>query len=262
MPRERDEGSGQYTESYPAELFLDAIRDAEDGFAGTGTLAETVGCSERLALLKLDQLAGDGRVRSRDIGRSSVWLLADEESESIDEESRVETESTGGGQQSDGERVIRHHAAVHEMYQYLREQTTATRETLAELIATEAVSGETREEFLSGCFDTLGRLDAIDPPEESGQHWRFVERDLIDRLRADPTTDALLDALDEGYSIVVRMEFLGETYRLRLRVREGVYYCDTPVNLHRHDTEQEMRACIEKYGHADATIESVDRSNA
>jgi hypothetical protein len=30
------------------------------------------------------------------------------------------------------------------------------------------------------------------------------------------------------------------------------------VNLHRHETEEEMRACIEKYGYADAHIEAID----
>ena len=148
------------------------------------------------------------------------------------------------------------------MFQYLREQTTATREDLSELVASEAVSSEIKEDLVSECLDTLAQLDAIEPLAESGQHWRFVERDLIDRLREEPATDALLDALNDGYSIVVRTEFLGETYSLRLRVREGVYYCDTPVTLHRHDTERGMRACIEKYGHADATIEAIERPNA
>ena len=79
MPRKRDEASGRYTESYPPEAFLDAIREAEDGLAGTGEIAEAVGCSERLALLKLDQLADEGRIRRRNIGRSNVWLLTETE---------------------------------------------------------------------------------------------------------------------------------------------------------------------------------------
>jgi len=121
MPRERDEGSGQYTERYPPGVFLDAIRDTDDGFSGTGEIAERVGCSERLALLKLDRLANEKRVRRREIGRSSVWLLTDGESESMDNERSTDTQRTDGDRQSDARSLNRHHAAVHEMYQYLRE---------------------------------------------------------------------------------------------------------------------------------------------
>jgi hypothetical protein len=223
MPRERDEGSGQYTESYPLDVFLDAIHDAEDEFAGTGEIAEQVGCSERLALLKLDRLADEGRARSREIGRSSVWLLTDDESEPTDEEGTTGTERTGGDQQSDGWSLNRHHAAVHEMYQYLRKQTTVTRADLADLLALEAMPSETREEIPTDCFDTLGRLDSVVPPDESGHRWQFVGEEPIDRLMEEPSADALIDTLDEGHSVVVRTEFLGTTYRMRLRRRDGVY---------------------------------------
>lgn len=74
MPRERDEESGKYTESYPLALFVEAIRSAEGSMAGTQEIAETVGCSHRLALLKLNTLAEDGRIQRRDVGRSNVWL--------------------------------------------------------------------------------------------------------------------------------------------------------------------------------------------
>jgi hypothetical protein len=258
MPRERDEGSGQYTERYPFGVFLDAIRDAEDGFAGTGEIAKQVGCSERLALLKLDRLADEKRVRRREIGRSSVWLLTDGESESMGEEGAIDTERTEDSTRGDTRLPDHHHAAVHEMYQYLREQSTATREELSELVAVETAPGEGDEEFVTNCLDTLGRLSSVEPPSERDRNWRFVEGDPTDRLLEEPTADAFVDLLNEGYAIVVRAEFLGESYRMRLRLREGVYYCDTPVNLHRHDTEREVRACIEKYGHVHGTIVSIE----
>jgi predicted transcriptional regulator len=77
MPRKRDEESGQYTENYPLELFIDAIRDAEDNMAGTSEIAEIVGCSHRLALLRLNTLVEQGRIQRRDIGRSNVWMLTE-----------------------------------------------------------------------------------------------------------------------------------------------------------------------------------------
>ena len=258
MSRERDDGTGQYTERYPLDAFLEAIRDAEDGFAGTSAIAEQVGCSERLALLKLDRLADEKRVRSREIGRSSVWLLTDGESESMGEEDTVDTESNDDSEGSDARSLNRHHAAVHEMYQYLRGRSTATREELSELVAVETVPGEGAEEFITNCLETLGGLSSVEPPSERDRNWRFVEGDRTDRLLEEPTADGFIDLLNDGYAIVVRAEFLGESYRMRLRLREGVYYCDTPVNLHRHDTEREMRACIEKYGHVHGTIVSIE----
>ena len=41
--------------------------------------AEQCQRDERLALLKLDQLADEGRIRRRNIGRSNVWLLTETE---------------------------------------------------------------------------------------------------------------------------------------------------------------------------------------
>lgn len=81
MPRKRDEESGKYTENYPAERFIAALREAEGNVAGTSEIAETVGCSDRLTLLRLDALAEEGRIQRRDIGRSNVWMLADAETD-------------------------------------------------------------------------------------------------------------------------------------------------------------------------------------
>ena len=78
MPRERDSESGRFTESYPHAVFLDALRD-EDGMASTPEIADRVGCSGRLALNRLRDLADDGEVNQRKVGNANLWLLAEAE---------------------------------------------------------------------------------------------------------------------------------------------------------------------------------------
>jgi len=77
MPRKRDEESGKYTDSYGDDDFLAALRD-EDGVAGTSDLAAAVGCSSRHALNRLRELEDAGKVTSKDVGRSLVWMLDNE----------------------------------------------------------------------------------------------------------------------------------------------------------------------------------------
>ena len=50
--------------------------------------------------------------------------------------------------------------------------------------------------------------------------------------------------------MVVRTEFLGEEHEVTLRRDGDVFYCDTPTRLHRHESREEMRTCIEKQGYA------------
>ncbi|MCU4801582.1 hypothetical protein OB920_14480 [Halobacteria archaeon HArc-gm2] len=62
--------------------------------------------------------------------------------------------------------------------------------------------------------------------------------------------DELLAALDDGRRVVVRTEFLGEEHEVTLRRDGDVFYCDTPTRLHKHESREEMRTCIEKQGYA------------
>ena len=71
------------------------------------------------------------------------------------------------------------------------------------------------------------------------------------------SADEVLSALDDGRSVVVRVEFAGATHEVTLRFDGNTYYCDTPTRLHRHTDEAEMRGCIENDGYAsDGTTES------
>lgn len=63
------------------------------------------------------------------------------------------------------------------------------------------------------------------------------------------TAMEVLDTLKDGEHIVVRTEFLGSTHEVTLRWDGDTFYCDTPTRLHKHDTEDEMRSCIERQGY-------------
>lgn len=75
MPgKDREEGSGKYTTSYPDSDFLEAIQQF-DGMAGTSEIAEEVGCTRRTAYTRLKTLEEDGRINSRKVGNSLIWTV-------------------------------------------------------------------------------------------------------------------------------------------------------------------------------------------
>ena len=77
MPRERDRDSGKYTEAYSDEEFVDAVRDS-DGAATTTEVSEVLGCSNRTALLRLQDLADAGELKRRKVGTVNLWSLKED----------------------------------------------------------------------------------------------------------------------------------------------------------------------------------------
>lgn len=71
--RDRDEGSGKFTEKYPSSDFLEAIEEL--GPSGTTDISDYVECDRRTAYLKLKSLEEDGEVQSQKIGNSLLWEL-------------------------------------------------------------------------------------------------------------------------------------------------------------------------------------------
>jgi Mn-dependent DtxR family transcriptional regulator len=71
MP-DRDEESGQYTGQYTTEDFLNAI-NTEGGMAGTGEIAEIVGCAHDTAYKRLQKMEDEGLVSSRKVGNTLLW---------------------------------------------------------------------------------------------------------------------------------------------------------------------------------------------
>jgi len=73
----RDDESGEYTETYPPDAFIAAL-EAEGGSAGTQPVADRVGCSYETAYKKLRALADDGRINRRKVGNANLWEVDDE----------------------------------------------------------------------------------------------------------------------------------------------------------------------------------------
>ena len=77
MP-DRDEKSGRYTGQYTSKDFLDAI-NAEGGMAGTGDIADLVGCAHDTAYKRLQKMEEEGLVSSRKVGNTLLWRSSEKE---------------------------------------------------------------------------------------------------------------------------------------------------------------------------------------
>ena len=78
MPNDaRNDASGQFVEKYPREAFLRAIAEAEP-VAGTGEVANVVGCEHDTAYKRLQRLLDEGTVEKRKVGNMLLWSLTDE----------------------------------------------------------------------------------------------------------------------------------------------------------------------------------------
>ena len=71
---ERDDETGQYTDEYPEQAFLEAIRKA-DQMLGTGEIAESVGCAHDTAYKRLQELEDRGVLGSQKVGNTIVWFI-------------------------------------------------------------------------------------------------------------------------------------------------------------------------------------------
>lgn len=67
--------SGWFEKEHVDEDFLEAI-EALGGTAGTAEVADEVGCPQRTAYHRLDELRDAGRIEGRKIGGSIAWMLA------------------------------------------------------------------------------------------------------------------------------------------------------------------------------------------
>lgn len=78
---------------------------------------------------------------------------------------------------------------------------------------------------------------------------------MADSLRIDAgerTVDEIIDAIRDGRRVVVTTTVLLDEHEVTLRYDGSVYYCDTPTQLHRHESEREMRTCLRKMGYGSA----------
>jgi predicted transcriptional regulator len=76
MTERKRNDRGRYTAEYSDEAFLRAVCEHEP--ATTTEAAEAVGCVRQNADYRLRKLEDAGKVRSKKVGPSLVWMLIDE----------------------------------------------------------------------------------------------------------------------------------------------------------------------------------------
>ena len=65
--------------------------------------------------------------------------------------------------------------------------------------------------------------------------------------RKELTATEVLALLEEGTRVAIEVSVVGTTMMLIIRELNGTYYCDTPIKLMKHETPEELRACLEKF---------------
>jgi len=78
VPKDRDEETGKYTETYPSSEFI-SVLESLDGAAGTQEIANGVGCAYRTAHAKLTELEEKEKITSRKVGNAKLWQLSKSE---------------------------------------------------------------------------------------------------------------------------------------------------------------------------------------
>lgn len=69
----------------------------------------------------------------------------------------------------------------------------------------------------------------------------------------------ILDVIHSGGRVVIELSVLGKGVKVVIREQDGIYYCDTPVKLFRHDRPSDLARCLEKFRlSATATHEETD----
>lgn len=71
MPPKRDDDSGEFTDQYPRQEFIEAVRELE--MATTTKVAEYVGCSYDLAYRRLHEFEEEGEISKTDVGGLFIW---------------------------------------------------------------------------------------------------------------------------------------------------------------------------------------------
>lgn len=64
------------------------------------------------------------------------------------------------------------------------------------------------------------------------------------------SAEAILEALHEGRRVIITRRVLAGEHQITLRYDGEIYYCDTPTKLHRHETAEQMRTCLDDQQYA------------
>ena len=101
MARERDGESGQYRTAYTDQDFLSVIREGDQ--PSTPEVADALGCADRTALVRLHELADEGKVEQRKVGAVNLWLVGGETEGSGEDRETNQNESDESDESEDSE---------------------------------------------------------------------------------------------------------------------------------------------------------------
>lgn len=88
MPYDEHDENGQFKRRYTPKQMIGALED-QGGSASTSEVADALGCSRRLALLRLRELEDDGTVTAREVGNTYLWSYTGARVEDDDAEARA-----------------------------------------------------------------------------------------------------------------------------------------------------------------------------
>lgn len=71
----RDSDSGKFKEKYTDDEFIEALRELGGG--GTNAVADQLNCPYRTAYNRLTALEESGEVKTKKVGRTNCWEVAD-----------------------------------------------------------------------------------------------------------------------------------------------------------------------------------------
>jgi hypothetical protein len=75
--------------------------------------------------------------------------------------------------------------------------------------------------------------------------------DGVVRIPADQrSAEAIIEVLNEGRELIIEQQVRGTTHETKRQLRDGIYYCQTPLATHTHETERGLRICLINLGHA------------
>ncbi|WP_435078686.1 helix-turn-helix domain-containing protein [Halococcus sp. AFM35] len=75
-PYDARDSTGRFAAKYDEQDILDAVRENEP--AATSEVADSVGFARQNADYRLRRLENEGKVRSKKVGASLVWMLDEE----------------------------------------------------------------------------------------------------------------------------------------------------------------------------------------
>jgi hypothetical protein len=171
---------GASRERVPLHAVYDVFRDRDDPARPltANDVMATVGCSRRTAHNKLNQLVERGVLRTRKVGsRSRVWWVPlsrdseDSTHQPVPKEIIRDVDLPGTGKT-----LAARQEALIGAYEYLQDHPEAKKSDFLEDVFPEhPAEFETPEGWWNAIHPALAELPGVDPPEERGHIWRFLD---------------------------------------------------------------------------------------